>query len=422
MSRVCSPVCWMASLATLALALSSTTGAAQEWTRFRGPNGVGVSDAQLPATFEGDQIKWKAKLPGIGHSSPVLWGDKVFLLSANPKDATRYVVCLNTQGEQQWVKEYPSEAHHIHVRSSFASCTPTVDADRVYVAWSTPKKTTLLALDHDGQEVWSRDLGTWTSQHGFGTSPIRYKDTLVMFVSQQAERLKEGEPAGESFMLAVDAATGETRWQTPRKSIRVCYSVPFVYTDNQGRDQFISCSTAEGIFSVDANSGKPLWNYEKAFTMRCVGSPIAAGGLIFGTTGSGGGGNYVVAIKPGPQPELAYQIKRNAPYVPTIVAKDDLAFLWFDKGIVTCINPKTADEHWKQRVAPGFSGSPIIAGDKVYCLDEEGVLHCLSASAEYKALGKTDFGEPTRATPAVAGGKMYVRTESQLFCLGPSES
>lgn len=399
-----------------------TSAVAQDWTRFRGPNGTGVSDAQLPAEFAADQINWRVKLPGIGHSSPVVWKDKVFLLSADPKTATRYVVCVSTKGQQLWAKEYPSEPHHIHVRSSFASCTPAVDEERVYVAWSTPKQTTLLALDHDGHEVWSRDLGTWTSQHGFGTSPIRYKDMLILFISQQADRIKEGEVPGESSMLAVDAKTGETRWQTPRKSIRVCYSVPFVHQGKDGRDELISCSTAEGIFAVDAESGEPRWNHGDAFSMRCVGSPIAAGGLVFGSTGSGGGGNYVVALKPGPNPEVAYQVKRNAPYVPTIVAKDDLAFLWFDKGIVTCITASTGEEHWKQRISSGFSSSPIIAGDKVYCLDEDGVLIALAASKDFQLLGKTDLGEPTRATPAVAGGRMYARTESQLFSLGQPES
>ncbi|MCA9175297.1 MAG: PQQ-binding-like beta-propeller repeat protein [Planctomycetales bacterium] len=406
----------------LAFLLIDSAGA-QEWTRFRGPNGAGRSETVLPAAFEGNQINWVTKLPGIGHSSPVIWGDKVFLLSADPKTATRYVVCVDTKGKIQWTKEYTSESHPIHVRSSFASCTPVVDESRVYVAWSTPKQTTLVALSHDGTEAWQRDLGTWTSQHGFGTSPIRYKDMLIMFVSQQAERLKPDEVAGESSMLALDAATGETRWQTPRKSIRVCYSVPFVHQGKDGRDELISCSTAEGIFAVDAETGKPRWNYADAFSMRTVGSPIEAGGLIFGSTGSGGGGNYVVALKPGPEPEVAYQIKRNAPYVPTLVADNSgLAYLWFDKGIVTCIDVKTGEEHWRERVSSAFSGSPVIAGDKVYCMDEDGVLIALAASKEYKLLGKTDLKEPTRSTPAIAGGRMYARTESQLYSLGGPSS
>ena len=410
-------------LIALALTFSTTFAHAQQWTRFRGPNGAGRSDTKLAAEFTGKQQNWVTKLPGIGHSSPVLWGDKIFLLSADPKTATRHVLCISTQGKILWDKAYPSEPHHIHIRSSFASCTPTVDEDRVYVAWSTPEETTLLALDHDGEEVWKRDLGTWTSQHGFGTSPIRYEDSLVMFISQQADRVKPGQPEGKSSVLAVDPATGKTIWETPRESIRVCYSVPFVHKGANGRDQLVSCSTAEGIFAIDAKTGKPAWNYEEAFSMRCVGSPIEAGGLIFGSTGSGGGGNYVVAIHPGQQPKEAYRIKRNAPYVPSLVAdKKGLAYLWGDKGIVTCIDVKTGEEHWRERVSTAFSSSPVIAGDKVYCLDEDGTLICLAASKEFKILGKTDLGEPSRATPAIAGTRMYVRTESQLFSLGGPES
>ena len=148
------PLALFALLAGISLIHAPLRG--QEWTRFHGPNGSGISeDDSFPAKWTEKDYAWKVKLPGIGHSSPVIWGDRVFLLSADPKSATRYIVCLSaTDGKRQWVKEFTSDTHHLHSRSSYASCTPAVDADFVYVAWSTPKKTTLMALRHNGEKEW----------------------------------------------------------------------------------------------------------------------------------------------------------------------------------------------------------------------------------------------------------------------------
>ena len=189
----------------VAFLLVSSVAHASEWTRFRGPNGTGVNEAaDIPVEWKEENILFRTKLPGgTGAGSPVIWNDKAFVLSADPETATRFVVCVDAiKGGILWQKEYPSTPHHLHTRSSYASCTPTVDDDRVYVAWSTPEQTILKALKHDGAEVWTKDLGTWQSQHGFGTSPIVYKDLLILHNSQDAKELKEGEKPGESRMTA----------------------------------------------------------------------------------------------------------------------------------------------------------------------------------------------------------------------------
>jgi outer membrane protein assembly factor BamB len=172
------------------LAFVPALAGAQEWTRFRGPNGTGVSEATtIPASWTDSDYNWKVKLPGIGHSSPVLWGDKIFLLSADPEKANRFVLCVSAaDGKLLWNREYPGEPHHLHVRSSYASCTPAVDAKHVYVAWSDPEHTLLRALDHSGNEVWHVDLGPWVSQHGFGTSPIVYEDLVILGRALEARR------------------------------------------------------------------------------------------------------------------------------------------------------------------------------------------------------------------------------------------
>jgi outer membrane protein assembly factor BamB len=397
---------------------------AQDWTRFRGPNGTGVATGgdAIPVEFGPADYNWTAELPGIGHSSPVLWGDKVFLLSADPDNATRYVICIRAaDGKAAWIREFPSEPHHLHDRSSFASCTPAVDAERVYVAWSTPAKTTLMALDHVGETVWEKDLGTWQSQHGFGTSPIIYHDKVILFNSQQANQLKEGEKPGESFMMAFDRQTGKELWRTKRVSVNVCYSVPFIYEGPDG-DELVCCSTGDGVFSLNPETGEENWKLADAFTMRTVASPVLAGGNIIGSTGSGGGGNYIIGVKPGKKPEEVFRIERKANYVPTPVVYGDLFFAWYDKGFVTCIDAKTGDVHWRERLDTAFSGSPIRVDDRMYCIDEEGVVFCVACDKQFKLLGKSDLGEPSRSTPAVSGGRMYLRTYSHLISVGGKSS
>lgn len=400
--------------------ISSAAAPAQDWTRFRGPNGAGVSNAKgIPATWTEADYNWKVKLPGIGHASPVLWGEKIFVLSADPQTATRHVLCYSaTDGTKLWQRDFASTPHHLHNRNSYASSTPTCDAERVYVAWSTPEKVTLMALDHSGNTVWDLNLGPWTSDHGFGTSPVLYKDLVLLSNNQQAEQLNAGQTPGKSFLMAFDAKTGEQRWSTPRVSVRPCYSAPFVYEPAGGKPELICTSTAEGIYSIDPETGKENWKITDGFTMRSCNSPIVADGLILGTNGSGAGANVLVAVRPGTQPELAYQLKQSIPYVPCLVAKDGLMFLFYDKGVASCLDVKTGTEHWRERLGPGYSGSPVIVDDKVYCISEEGTVRVLAASKKFQVLGEIPLGEDSRSTPAVSNGRMYLRTNSQLFSIG----
>lgn len=408
------------SLVITLLTLFGSVAVAQEWTRFRGPNGSGESEADgIPASWTEQDLNWKVELPGVGHSSPVLWGEKIFLLSADKEKATRYVMAISaTDGSSLWKRDYPGEPHHLHVRSSYASCTPAVDEKHIYVAWSDPNRTSLIALDHDGQDVWNIDLGPWVSQHGFGTSPMVYEDLVIITCSQEVSK-RAGDPdPKESFVVAVDKNTGKIRWRTQLKLDTTSYSVPCVRRDAEGRAELLMCSTGEGIFGVDALTGKINWN-ETVFKMRTVSSPVLTGGLVIGTTGSGGGGNTVVALKPGPQPEIVYEVRKEAPYVPTPVAHGDLLFLWSDKGIVHCIKSLSGEEVWKKRVGGvGYSGSPIRVQDKLICVDEAGVVMVLSATENFAELGKIDLKEECRSTPAVAGGKMYIRTISHLYSIG----
>ena len=394
---------------------------AQQWTRFRGPNGTGVSEAKnIPVTWTETDYDWKTALPGLGHSSPVIWGNKVFLMSGDPDNATRYMLCVDAvSGKIIWQREYASTVHHLHPRNSFASGTPAVDEQHVYVAWSTPEELTLKAFDHSGNEIWSRDLGTWTSQHGFGSSPILFEDLVILSNQQQTQQLDPGQIPGNSFMQAFDRRSGADRWKTPRSTTRVCYSTPCIYPSQGGRPQLLCYSTGDGFYSLDPHNGAPNWAVP-AFDMRTVNSPIVVDDLVFGGNGSGGGGNYLVALRLGPKPEVAYEVKlpRKAPYVPTPIARDDLVFLFCDKGFVSCIKAQDGSQVWVKRVSSSFSGSPIRIGDKLYCIDDDGDVVVLAAEPVFRELARNPLGEPSRSTPAVSGGRLFLRTYSHLFCIG----
>lgn len=387
----------------------------QEWTRFRGANGTGVSDANIPATWTEDDYNWKVELPGIGHSSPVLWGDKIFLTSALEETAERIAMCVSAKdGKILWQKHYPSKVHPKHLRNSFASPTPAVDDHQAYFAWSSPEEYTFLALDHEGNEKWKLNLGPYVSQHSAGPSPMIYGKMVVLGNDQD----------GDSSLVAVDRATGNIEWQTPRTSEFVSYATPCVLKRDGQPEELIFLSGAHGVSGVDPKTGKTDWEID-VFDKRTCASPVLVGGLILGSCGSGAGGNYVAAVKPGSAdgktpPAEAWRITDSAPYVPTIVAKGDLAFLWSDKGVAMCVKvtPEDGKVLWKQRVGGNFSGSPIIAGDKLLAIAEDGEVVVLAAAEEYKLLGKNPLGEDSRSTPSVAGGRLYLRTYKHLISLG----
>lgn len=398
------------------LFMTCTTTLGQEWTRFRGPNGNGNSDYEITAQWADDDYNWVIDLPGIGHSSPVIWGDRLFVQSADPEKGTQFVVCIDSaSGKKLWTKDFTSAPYHIHVRNSLASSTPTVDEQAVYIAWATPDQIRVHALTHAGESIWSReDLGPFESSHGFGTSPIVVGDMLVLSNLQMPSKDRGAET---SSVMAFDKNTGNVRWTTARTSGQASYSVPCLHDGINGEPELLLCSTTHGMFGLDLASGKENWAVKDAFSMRTISSPIVVGNMVFGSTGSGGGGNYVVAIDK-TDATIAYKVERQAPYVPTPVALGDLVFLWYDKGIVTCIDAASGRQHWSNRVGGNYSGSPVCAGGKVYGISDEGQVVVLAASKEYQLLGKTSLGEASRSTPAVAGGRMYLRTYSKLFSVG----
>ncbi len=398
--------------ATTSLVCLAGQALADEWTRFRGPNGSGLSAATtVPAVWSEADYNWKAKLPGEGHSSPVISRGVVLLTSAAPDGAQRFIVAVNARdGSQRWLRQFDSTAHKKHVLNSFASPTPAADDQRVYCTWSTPEAYTVVALTLDGQEAWRRNLGPYDSQHSAGPSPVVYGELLLIGNDQDAE----------SSLFALDRTTGETRWQVPREHEFVSYATPCVYRGPSDKDELIFLSGAHGVTSVDPATGQVNWELD-VFDKRTVSSPIVAEDLIVGTCGSGGGGNYVAAVRPGRTgraPELAYKIDKSAPYCPTGVVRGERMFLWSEQGVATCVKVQDGAVVWQKRVGGKFFGSPICVADRLYCISADGEVVVLAAADEYALLGRIPLGEMSHSTPAVADGVLYLRTVSQLFSVG----
>ena len=323
------------------------------------------------------------------------------------------MLCLSaTDGRILWEKRYDSTPHPKHLRNSFASATPAVDADQVYVTWTAPEEYTLAAVDHQGVEKWKLNLGPFVSEFSGGASPIVYEDLVILGNDQD----------GVSSLLAFDRRTGERRWKTDRRTESVSYATPCVLARQGQPPELIFNSGAHGISGIDPKTGKTDWELD-VFDNRTVSSPVLAGGLILGTCGSGAGGNYVATIHPGSvdgrsPPQEAWKIKEQAPYVPTPIVKGDLVFLWSDKGVAMCVKSASGEVLWRERVGGNYSGSPVCVADKLYCIAEDGQVVVLAAAAEYQLLGRSPLGEDSRSTPAVAGGRMYLRSYSHLFSLG----
>jgi outer membrane protein assembly factor BamB len=240
---------------------------------------------------------------------------------------------------------------------------------------------------------------------------------VILSNSQQAEELRPGEKPGQSSMMAFDRETGELRWNRPLTTTRVCYSTPCIYYPDRGPPELICYNTSDGIFSLDPKTGERNWSVD-VFRMRNVNSPIIVGDLVFGSNGSGGGGNYLVAVRAGRNAKEAYRVRKYAPYVATPIARNGLVFLFYDRGIVSCIQAADGQLVWSERVSRSFSGSPVLVHDKLYCIDDDGDVIVLAAEREFKELARNPLGEPSRATPAVSGGRMFLRTVSHLFCIG----
>lgn len=412
----------LAVVLTLVFCLYSHTSA-QDWTRFRGPNGQGHSNAKnIPVKWSQNDYLWTADLPGTGHSSPVIWGDRLFITCCDQKQARASVLALNTaDGKMLWKKDYQLIDARMNALNSYAASTPAVDNDLIFVIWPTPDELNVIALDHDGHERWQRTFGPTSSRHGPSVSPMLYRD-MVIFTQEQETNQK----GLNSRWLALDRNDGHTRWEIPRNNGGfVSHATPCVNADGSGHDYLVFSSLVYGISAVDPKDGSILWE-QPGFSVRALTSPVLAGDLIIATCGSGASGKTLLAVRPpsnGKPASVAYKIEdRTVPFVSSPIVVNDLLFTFHDQGQVVCRDAQTGNEKWAEKPGGKFFGSPICVEDRLYCMNTDGEVVVIKAADRYELLSVNPLGEKTQATPSISDGIMYLRTLTKVFALAPAKN
>lgn len=410
-----------------AAAVASARAASEDWPRFRGTDGAGLSNATtIPASWTAQDYNWRAKLPGEGHSSPAVVGERIYLTCADPETATRMVVCLHvSDGRTLWRRDFPSTKYRHNAANSFAAASPAADADGVVVTWTTPDEVTLLALDREGRDLWRRHLGPFTALHGSGSSPVIVGD-LAILANEQGDFQTTSRPPDrqpKSSLIAVDRKTGETRWQIERRTTWCVYATPCTRQDEEGRTELIFASTSHGLTAVEPASGNLLWEIGDLLR-EVVSSPVVADGLVIAGDSYFMKGGHFVAVRPpskrqGTKPTVAWEIPKPVPRVSTPVAWDGRLYLWSEEGTIACHSTATGQMIWKERIQGAvFHGSPVCVAGRLYGISSNGDVIVLAASDKFELLARVPLGETSSATPAIANGVIYLRTRTQIFSLG----
>ncbi|MEM7452780.1 MAG: PQQ-binding-like beta-propeller repeat protein [Planctomycetota bacterium] len=398
-----------------------------DWPRFRGPNGSGISaDSVIPDTWSSDDYAWTIELRGTGTSSPVIFGEQMFVTSADSDTGENFLECFDKRsGEKKWEVAVESKPYRMHPQNSFASSTPVVDESGIYFMVGNPESVQMIGCDHDGAEKWRHEFGTFKAQHGFSMSPVLYEDRVVFIHSQQAVGIRDGGAPGDSVAYALATENGEVLWERPLTTTRACYSTPCIFRQEGNADQILCSNTGDGFYSLDPLNGELNWSMP-GLELRTVAATVVDGDKVYASNGSGGGGNYLVAIRAGAvsssgevvEPEPLFEVRQAANYVPTPLVTNDLLFMFGDRGIVSCYDSTDGTLHWQERLGRGFSGSPVAAGNNIYIIEPEGRILVLRATDDFELIHEIEAGEESRATPAISGDRIYFRTASKVMALG----
>lgn len=382
------------------------------WPRFRGENGEGRSALRgVPTMWTERDYEWTRQLPGKGHSSPVVWKERLFVTCGH-EDGKRTLLCLSAlTGEELWSQTMTLGANHLHLKNSYASGTPAVDGERVYAAFADDLHYVVNAFTLEGEPVWSKDLGSYDSQHGQGVSPIVHEDLVIVPNDQNAP----------SAIVALNRRTGEVVWSTTDRPYReASYSTPMVLTRPGRAPELVCLSGAAGLTGIDLETGRLLWSSGE-MPLRTVASPVYGQGVVIGLCGQGGNGKYLAAVEPGAAEggaaHIRYERDRELPYVPTPIVDGEHLFLWMDNGVVACVRMATGETLNTVRVGGKYSGSPVLIDGKLYCISESGEILVVTATPELTVLGRNPLGDESYSTPAVANGRVYFRGFHTLVCL-----
>ncbi len=404
------------TIALLVLLAAFPSLHAADWTRFRGENGTGHAEGEYAVPFDTTKnLAWKVTLPGIGHGSPIVVKDRVFLQVAKKDGSGISLVCINAaKGDVEWSKGIDIKPGKFHKKNNMASSTPCSDGERIFMVCWDGEGLNLLAYDFKGTELWNKPLGKFASEHGAGHSPMT-TDGLVIVNFDQDKKAE---------LMAFHAKTGDLKWTTKRDGHRASYTVPFLRPTGKDTKELVVGSTT-ALTAYNPLTGKANWEYKLKWPdgkpLRAIGQPVDADGHILLYTGEGGTGRYMVCIQPTATgtPKLDWDTKKGTPYVPGAVVVKDHAYWVSDDGIAGCMNVATGKMAWSDRLlAKGVSASPILLGDQLLVIGEDGV--CASFKATPTALEKTSgapLGEAVFASPAAANGMLYIRGAETLWCL-----
>ncbi|MDD2812883.1 MAG: PQQ-binding-like beta-propeller repeat protein [Bacteroidales bacterium] len=372
---------------------------------FRGHLGQGISKAKnLPETWDGPSgrnIKWKAKIPKPGYNSPVIWGTKLFLAGADAQG--RWVFCFDRlTGDLLWQAEAnnipgtPATAPKTTNDTGLSAPTLTVDNQRVYAIFGTGD---LIALTHNGDRVWAKNLGVPDNHYGHSSSLIYFNQTLIV----QYDTNKSGR------LLGLNMANGETIWETVRKS-KISWSSP-ILAEIDGKMQVITTS-APSVAGFDAQTGQELWSVD-VLSGEVGPSAAFSNGIVYAANEYAS----LVAIRPGPNPEILWQQYDVLPETASPAVAQGLIFIATTYGVLGCFDAKTGDQYWEEEFGQGFYGSPMIADGKVYVMDRGGTMHIYKLDKTPVKLGSPVLGEKSVVTPAFTDGTIYLRGEQFLYCI-----
>jgi outer membrane protein assembly factor BamB len=432
------------SLAFAGLSFLAAKVSAGNWPQWRGPDGSGVStEKNLPSEWSPTKnIKWKTPIEGRSHSSPIVWGNRIFLTTAiegpevpgakavqhkldgkdfiHPdsvganKKHTFKVVCLDRDsGKILWQSTAWEGTPYDdrHRKSSYAASTPATDGKMVYAFFGTEG---LYAYDFKGKLAWKAQLGNIaTLGMGTATSPILFNDLVIV----QADE----ENAVASFIVALDKKTGKEVWKTPRK-IQVSWSTPLLVR-TATRTELIASGT-EAVISYDPATGKELWRH-KGLESNAIPSPVANNEMVYLVAGFPAKIAYAIRLGQSGDltgtPNVPWKYEKGTAYVPSPILYGDYLYLTTDRGILTAIDAKTGEVKYEGGRIPipaTFTASPVAFEGKILMTSEDGDTFMIKAGPKHEILGTNSVGEAVYASPAIADGRIYIRGEKNLYCIG----
>ncbi len=390
----------------LATFSSAPLAHAGDWPQFRGPGMGGVSDATgLPDHWgTGENIRWAAALPGRGVSSPVVVGDHVFVTACSGLSQTRlHALCFSAKtGAKLWERQFwATGPTNCHPKTCAAAPTPAADRDRVFVMFATGD---LICLDHGGNVCWLRALQiecpAMSNTVGRGASPIIHDGVLIVPMENQ----------GQSYLFGLDAATGRTRWRAERP-LENDYTTPLLVRHDNGTDLVVQAHGS--VTGYDPASGTKRWEFADE-SISIIASPATADGLVLAT------GREMIALRPsanGP-PELVWRNARLGSGTATPLVFEGRVYTIKDGGILACGDLRTGKQVWSHRLHGTDSASPVMAGGKLFLVNEEGETTVLGASNPPERIAVNPLGDAMLATPAIARGCIFLRSDGRLYCVG----